>query len=204
MYKIYHKFLILLIIFILFGSFYLYFSNNLVSEASLISSLSKDIFSSEDETTNDIAFISSLNSLNNIKIDTDLFSNKAFIYLKNNAVKIEDNVVPGRLNPFSPVKQELSTNIVSSPVLTNSPINVKSTSVTLSGTVNNTSGLSGGYFEYGLTKNLGQKITQSTFSLIGAFVVDITGLTPKTVYFYRACVKMGTNMCGEIVSFETK
>ena len=203
MHKIYHKFLIVLTIFILLGSFYLYFSNNSVSEASLISSLTKDIFSPEDQIINDIAFISSLNSLNNIKIDTDFFSNKAFTSLKDNTVKIEESIVPGRLNPFSPVK-EGSSSIASSLVSTNSPINIKNNSVTLSGTVNNTNGVSGGYFEYGLTKSLGQKITQNTFSLMGLFVVDITGLTPKTVYFYRACAKIGANTCGEIVSFETK
>lgn len=104
--KIYHKFLIAFVVFTALGGFYVYFSNSLESEASLLSSLessiSKDSISSDDKINTDIAFISTLESLNNLKIDSTFFTNKAFKSLKDNTVRLEP-VNPGRLNPFSPI-----------------------------------------------------------------------------------------------------
>ncbi len=210
--KTYHKFLIAFTIFVVFGGVYLYFSNSLKSEASLISSLAssapEDLTSTDQKITNDIAFISTLSSLNNIKIDTSLFTNLSFVSLKDNTVLLEEDIISGRVNPFAPVGANVtnsSSGASSSLVKTNSPIEVESRSAIFSGTVNNANGPVNGYFEYGITKDLNQKISQNTVSLIGTFITNITVLESKTTYFYRACAKInGVSACGNIVSFVTK
>lgn len=209
MHKIFHKFLIALTIFILLGGFYLYFSNSFISEASLISSLksslSTDLLPTDDKIANDISFIGALASLNSIQIDTTLFNSPSFSLLKNNTVLLEKGVIPGRTNPFARAQMNSSTNSDSSFVNTNNPVEIKDNSAVLSGSINSTNKTISGYFEYGLTRDLGQKINQNTISLLGIFTTNIIGLNSKTTYFYRACAKVNNSVsCGNIVSFETK
>lgn len=205
--KIYHKFLIVFVITIIFGGLYVYSSNSLKSEAALSSSLGNSLpqsSSSDDKIASDISFISTLVNLNRITIDTTLFENKAFQLLKDNTVKLEP-VPSGRENPFAPLESgSFASSPYSSPLKTNEPIDVTDKTAVLSGSVNNVDGVNSGYFEYGLTEELGQKTNTSNTSLIGTFISNITNLNPTTTYFYRACARIGgSNLCGNIVSFET-
>lgn len=209
--KIYHKFLIIFSILVIVGGIYFYFSNSLTSEASLSSSLdaslvgnSSDIANNDNRINSDIAFISTLTSLNRIKIDTTLFTKKSFQSLNDNTVKLEPGI-PGRINPFSPINlNSIENNISSSPILTNEPLEVKSKTAILSGSVNRTTGVTDTFFEYGVSESLGQKTPQATVSLIGTFISNITGLNSKTTYFYKACAKInGATICGDVVSFDT-
>ncbi len=210
--KTYHKFLILFSILILVAGVYFYFSNSLKSEASLTSSASSlqssldgnGLTSSTNKITSDIAFISTLASLSRINIDTTLFTNKSFQALNDNSVKLEVGI-PGRINPFAPIgNNPLLNTIYPSQVVTNTPLEIKSKTAVLSGTVDSTTGVTDAYFEYGLTKNLASKSTMSTVSLIGVFISNITGLKPETTYFYKACSKInGATFCGDIISFNT-
>jgi len=209
--KTYHKFLIFFSILVVVGGAYLYFSSSLVSEASanspLTSSLQENILSpSKDKIASDISFISTLASLSNINIDTALFTSKAFQSLNNNSVKLEAGN-PGRVNPFSPVNNnDLTGSLVTipSPIITDSPLEIKSVSAVLSGTVSSTVGVTNSYFEYGLTKALGTKTISASISLIGVFITNVVGLKPETNYFYKACALInGEILCGDIIPFTT-
>jgi hypothetical protein len=133
-----------------------------------------------------------------------LFENIAFQSLKDNTVKLEP-IPSGRENPFAPIESgSFSGSFYSSPITTNEPVEITSNTAVLSGGVREAEGVSGGYFEYGLTEELGQKTNTSTVSLIGTFISNVTGLSSKTAYFYRACARIGgSNLCGDIVTFET-
>lgn len=99
------KILISLALFIIIGGMYLYSSDFNFSTKKAYGSL---LFSSNETTetlpsgTDSLSFISSLASLNRIKIDTSFFSSKTFTNLKDNRVVIP-SATPGRLNPFAPI-----------------------------------------------------------------------------------------------------
>ena len=216
MIKINNKFLIVSAILIIFSGFYLYFSNELESEAAITTSSnsvtsSKSIsstISQKDKIVSDTAFINTLLSLKKIKIDTSLFSNKAFTILRDNSVQITlDNNSVGRPNPFLLMGAE-STNttpqIVLPDVSTNNPTLITEKSVVFNGRVNQENATSV-YFEYGINETTLDKTTKpAKQSLIGDFNVGVTGLTAKTTYFTRAAAKInGKIIYGEIINFTT-
>lgn len=211
--KTYRKFLIISTIFIFIGITYIYFSNNLNTTpiafgSSLTSSDGTEVIpvsdGSVDKISSDISFLTTLVSLKKIKIDTAIFTNKSFNALQNNAVKIEP-VVPGRINPFAPIEVSNTNNIVStSKVITDAPTQITDKTAVLNGTINTVSGVTDTYFQYGTTTNLGTVTPTVKQSLVGTFIKNVLGLTPKTNYFYKACAKInGTATCGDVVSFTT-
>lgn len=212
----YHKFLIVSTIAIFFTGAYVYFSKDLNSDSvvpvaygsSLVSSNDQVIDSSAgylgDKIVSDISFLTTLVSLKKITIDTTIFNNSSFAALKNNTVKIE-SVVPGRINPFSPIENSGSGGSYSSPrVATNQPTQITDISVSLNGTINISNGVTDTYFEYGTTDGLGITTSSVKPSLVGNFIKNVSGLNPKTTYFSKACAKInGATLCGEVVSFTT-
>lgn len=210
----YHKFLVSFAIVVLFTSLYFYFSNGLKTEAltpvssgsSLATTVPTSKVSIDEQIAQDTAFISTLTSLTKIKIDTTIFSNNAFINLNDNTVTIEPSPT-GRANPFSPVdgNVQVSTGTpVASPVITKSAENVTASSAVLNGLVSNTTGVSVTYFEFGITPALTKTTIPSKPSLIGTYVGTLSGLLPKTTYYYRAAAKInGNTLYGEVVSFTT-
>ncbi|MFA5827717.1 MAG: hypothetical protein WC839_04495 [Candidatus Paceibacterota bacterium] len=213
---IYNKFLIISMIVILIGGAYLYFSNDLNSGtivpvafgSSLTSSTGVESFPASsfigDKISSDISFLTTLVSLKKIKIDTSLFTNKSFNALQNNAVKIEP-VIAGRINPFAPIDTNMISNILStSKVVTDQPTQVTDKTAVLNGTINTVNGVTDTYFEYGTTVNLGIVTAIVKQSLVGTFIKNVLGLTPKTNYFFKACAKINNiAFCGEVVSFTT-
>lgn len=213
--KIYNKFLIISTVALFIGGVYLYFSNDLNSTltpvafgSSLESSTGAVPLSAPvsvgDKISSDISFLTTLVSLKNIKIDTALFTNKSFNALENNAVKIEP-VVAGRINPFAPISTNKTSSVVSvSKVVTDQPTQITDKTVSLNGTINTINGVTDTYFEYGTTTNLGTVTATVKQSLVGTFIKNVLGLTPKTGYFFKACAKInGIATCGEVVSFTT-
>lgn len=209
----YNKFLIVSTVALIIVGAYLYFSDNLNSEivpvaygSSLTSSniLDKALSSVGNQINSDISFLNTLVSLKEIKIDTVLFNNKNFNSLKNNTVKIEP-VVAGRSNPFvSIVDQDANDNTSTSDVITDQPTQIKDKTVILNGTVSMTNNVTDTYFEYGTTEDLGSVTTVVKPSLVGSFIKTISGLTPKTNYFFKACAKINNiKSCGDLVSFTT-
>ena len=208
MHKTYNKLLIVLAIAILLGGIYTYSSNNLsiqAADSSLTSSAPEEgsNISNNDKISQDTAFLYTLTSLTSIKIDKSLFADSSFNALNDNTVLIEPSVT-GRDNPFAPISNNSQAGVQASPVITDVPAQITEKSAVLNGTTNNTTGVSSVYFEYGPTPALG-KITPTTKqSLIGSFGVSITGLTPKTAYFFRAAAKInGAIRYGDIISFST-
>lgn len=206
----YNKFLVLISVIIFLSGAYLYFYDESKSEAvdsptgSLSSSLDGSSLDSsvDNQISNDTAFLSSLSLLKKIKIDTSIFSNKSFNSLKDNNVLLEE-VVAGRSNPFSPVDSN-SLSSSSSLIVTGEPSQITSNSAVLSGSINSTIKSQSVYFEYGLTTNL-DKVTSSTEqSLLGTFVTNVSLLTPKTTYYFRAVARVNNaTLYGEVASFTT-
>jgi hypothetical protein len=210
--RMYNKFLIVSTAFILVGGVYLYFSNDLNKEtvvpvaqgSSLASSLgiAPSPSSIPDESiSSDISFLETLVSIKSLQIDTSLFTNRTFNALQNNAVKIEP-VQPGRINPFAPMD---ATGATGNSVVTDEPTQVAARTAVLNGTVSASSGVSDTYFTYGTTEqSLTNTATATRQSLVGTFIKNVSGLTPKTTYFFRACAKINNvALCGETVSFTT-
>ena len=214
---IYKKFLIVSTIVIFIGGLYLYFSGNLNSETFVPVAFGSSLSSTtgvepstdpsslgDDKISSDISFLTTLVSLKNIKIDTSLFSNQSFKTLKNNAVII-DPVEAGRINPFAPIFASITDNVVATPsVVTDQPTQITDKTAILNGMVNTASGVTDTYFEYGKTINLGSVTSKAEQSLVGAFIKNVSGLIPKTNYFFKACAKINNiAFCGDVVSFTT-
>lgn len=216
--KIFNKFLIIITIVAFSGGIYLSFSNDLISgpfvkvaygssltsSTGFISSALSSLSSSE-KISSDIAFLTTLTSLNKITIDTNLFSNRSFVSLRDNSVKI-DPVSPGRINPFSPIGVNNKTaNVISTPkVITDQPTAITDKTVVLNGTINVANEVANAYFEYGNTTKLGTVTPIIQPSLVGTFIKNVLDLTPKTNYFYKACAKINNiATCGDVVSFTT-
>jgi hypothetical protein len=214
----YNKFLIVSTLVILIGGVYLYFSKNLDDKeivpvaygSSLVSSsamepLTSLVSTAGDKISTDISFLTTLVSLKKITIDTSLFSSKSFTALKNNAVKI-DQMEPGRSNPFAPINTSKIKNVATtvSKVVTEQPTQITNSTAILNGTVNVANGVTDLYFEYGTTESLGTTTTTVQQSLVGTFIKNVSGLNPKTNYFFKACAKINSvATCGEVVSFTT-
>ena len=213
--KTHNKFLIISTL-ILFVGAYLYFSGDLKSkpfvQVAYGSSLESSVGGtpstptpSSGDVSSDTAFLASLMSLKDIKIDVSLFSNKSFMALQNNAIKI-DTVEPGRKNPFSPIDTSKPVNIIPvAKVVTDQPTGITDKSAILNGTINTATGVTDTYFEYGTTTNLGTVTQFASPSLVGTFIKNVLGLTPKTGYFFKSCAKINNvATCGDVVSFTTK
>lgn len=161
--------------------------------------------SADDKISADISFLTNLTSLGNIKIDTSFFKDKAFVSLKDNRVII-NKVEPGRINPFAPIENvSVDTTIPVSKVITGNGTQITDKTAVLNGTINVVDGVTDLYFEYGKTETLGTVTETIKPSLVGSFIKNILGLTPKTNYFFRSCAKINSVAnCGEIISFSTK
>lgn len=212
--KRYNKFLVISTFVILLGMSYSYFSSNLksnnltpVANGSSLSSSTEgtaDTSSSNNEISSDISFLTTLVSLKKINIDTALFTNKSFTSLQNNEVKIEP-IGAGRINPFAPINDNNINNISqNSGVITSQPTDITDKTVSLNGAINSSNGVTDTYFQYGTTEALGVVTSSVKQSLVGTFIKNVSGLTPKTAYFYKACAKINSiALCGDMVSFNT-
>ena len=214
--KIFNKFLIVLTFGMFLVALYAYFSDGENAQAALSSSAIASSAESapsvtpqqpasiDEKINSDTAFLASLISLRKINIDTTLFANDAFNALVDNNVKLEQTP-SGRVNPFAPIKKDVAVlEVVNAPVTTNQPIQITDKTASLYGTVSNPASVSSVYFEYGPTPTLGKKTNAATLSLVGTFVTNVSSLTSKTVYFYRAVAKIGDKLVyGETISFFT-
>jgi len=210
------KFLIIVAVSVLLGGAYVYFSyggnaqaatagnSSITSTTNSLSPAVTATTAKDEKINSDTAFLVSLISLTKIKIDTTLFDNDAFDALVDNNVKLEPTPY-GRTNPFAPLTKVTPTiGVTVSPLTTNPPIQITDKTASLYGTANNPTTVSNVYFEYGPTPTLGKKTPNASLSLVGTFVSNISGLTPKTAYFYRAVAKVGdTLVYGDTVSFFT-
>ena len=191
------------------ASLYVYFSQDLNS-ASAASGLTSSSGTNPASTTQnskaelDVSFIDKLASLTSIDIDTTLFANNSFNTLRDNTVVLEP-VQSGRQNPFAPIVTEASSNAVVSPVVTNPPMQITDKTAIFNGSIRNgLTGVTSSYFEYGTTPDMGKITPGGELSLLGTFIKKVVNLTPKTNYYFRAVVKVGSvSMYGDVVTFTT-
>jgi hypothetical protein len=208
--KIHHKFLTLCFILLVVAGLYSYFSPggslHAADATAGTSPKSSSGFGMKDQISLDTAFLSSLVSLNKIKIDNSLFSNQAFKSLHDNTVVLEE-VGAGRTDPFSPIDQATNdpTTAPTIVVSTNEPTQITNKTAVLAGGITTVEKVTASYFEYGPTPALGQVTPLAPLSLVGTFVSKVGGLSSQVVYFYRAAVKVnGAIIYGDIISFNTK
>ena len=209
MHRRYSKFLIASFVAIVMFGVYSYFYNHLQSEASdspITSSLGGGATNTQGITTNtnsDTAFINNLTSLNTLQIDTTLFNDKGFSLLVDNNISLAP-VPYGRPNPFAPTDKTATSGSKNSyTIKTSDASSVKTTSAILNGSLEGATS-SNIYFEYGTTNSLGKTTTKVIPSLVGNFAYNLTSLTPKTTYFFRAAASVGgTIVYGDIMSFST-
>lgn len=223
MQKKYKKLVIGLAILIMVFGVRIYFSNISKSEADMPALSSSNDTSgslakstalnySNDKIAQDTAFLSTLTSLTRIKIDPSLFTNNSFNALKDNEVTIDLSGKVGRINPFATIDVSISSGAgldgsagENPQIFTSQEADVTATTATLNGITSTLATQS--YFEYGANENLLDKITPSTnlLTLVGSFSAKISGLKPKTVYFFRAVSKIsGSLVRGNVLSFTTK
>lgn len=212
MHRKYSNFLIISFVGVLVLGVYSYFNNELKVSAS---SSGGDITSSLDtsgvapvsntgdaKTAEDIAFLTKLIALKTIKIDTSILNDQAFKLLVDNNIKL-DPVPYGRTNPFSPTDKVVANNKTTISIKTNLATLISSKSAILNGSLEGATS-NNVYFEYGTTDTLGKTTPKVTPSMIGSYSTTVTGLLPKTTYFYRLTVNInGVVTSGDIMSFST-
>ena len=112
MHKTHNKLLAFSALMLVAFGVYTYFSNSLSISAAETTALSSStggtvgagaLGTTNDQISQDTAFLATLVSLNKIKIDTSLFKHNGFQALVDNSVK-SDVVTPGRNNPFAPIE----------------------------------------------------------------------------------------------------
>src|SRR5574344_1878535 len=152
--KTFKIFLISITAIIIIGLVYIYIYKGGKTEAADSSPLSSSVETNDsasntnNQTSLDLSFISTLSSLKNIKIDNAFFDSKSFMSLKDNSVALEQ-VNPGRTNPFSPINTDSLNSTSFSMIKTNEPGQISSNSSILNGSVDMTNSFSALYFEYG-------------------------------------------------------
>lgn len=197
------------LVFIVIGLFIFSSSNsklsimNKVAYGGLLSSLT-GAKTTTNTASSDTLFLSSLTSLGTIKIDKTFFDAKIFKSLINNSVQISPTS-SGRENPFAPigsVKEEKA--IVNDKIITtNQSSGVTSSSVVLNGFIG-VSNITSGYFKYGTTEEMKEISSVVQTSTNGFFSKNLSGLTPKNKYFYKACIKVvNVESCGDTMTFTT-
>jgi|GEM_PF-2750674 len=92
--------------------------------------------------------------------------------------------VLGTDNTFS------TSSLLTPSVTTNTITNLTATSVTVMGTISSLGNYTAVYiyFDYGLTMSYGNTPVYQAFKVTGTFSENISGLTPSTLYHYRASV----------------
>lgn len=156
------------------------------------------------ETTSN--FTSLLSSINSINLDTTIFSNPAYLALRNNPIDLGTAIV-GRQNPFAPIGTDVngSQQTTTLQVQTLAPGKVLATSAEF-GALITASSLSPTtvVFQYGTSDALGNDTTPVTVSKNGTALFTITGLTPGTTYYVEAVAVQGSiTTTGNIMSFTT-
>lgn len=151
-------------------------------------------------------FSSLLSNISRISIDTSLFTNPAYLMLRNYPVALGTDVI-GRANPFAPVGSDSQLAPGSSAVMiqTLQPGKITSTSaefgaqITLSDTIPTSI-----VFEYGVSDTFGNPTAPVTVTKSGTTLLTVTQLLPETTYYVRAvAVRGGQTITSQTMSFIT-
>lgn len=153
-------------------------------------------------TGNDFATL--LSNARSISIDDSLFSNPAFLALRDHPINIGTDVV-GRSNPFAPVGNDIDISLASPTVQTLQPGKVTSTAAELSAQISFATTVPvTALFQYGITNQFGSVTTPQVLSSSTTVVSALTGLSPATTYYVQAVAVVGsTTVNGNVMTFTT-
>ncbi len=180
----------------------------------------------EESAVSNDEFFATLLSVRSIRIDTSLFSNPAFLYLKDHPVVLGTDTV-GRTNPFAAIGTDPapsapptsissgSTTAGSAPVMqsqttgveTLQPGKITATSAELGAVVSfpNGTGPAVLVFDYGTTQEVSSSTESVILELGDRVLLPLNGLLPNTRYYVRASLLYGTQtLRGSIMSFTTR
>lgn len=151
-------------------------------------------------------FLALLLNMRTIKLDQSIFSDSTFTSLRDFSTTINPETNPGRVNPFAPIGIDAAGAVPLS-VTTSPVINITRNTATFAGVLPSNAVVTRRFFEYGTTSvtPLPNSTTGVPGDLVtGAFVFNITGLTPNTTYYVRAAtLANGVTTYGQLVSFKT-
>jgi len=172
-------------------------------------------------------FLVRLLNLNNIKLNSDIFTSAGFNGLEDYSFRLPPITNQGRPNPFTTLGSDSGTPAfpVTPPpnnnppadeppqndnppagngVTTNGATAITKNGATLSGQI--TGGTpTARWFEWGRTSSLGNLTPQISANITGTtFTYTLSTLTPGITYYYKAAAKMGgTNVYGSVLNFTT-
>lgn len=148
-------------------------------------------------------FSASLSTIRGISIDTSIFSNPAYLALRDYPVALGTDVV-GRTNPFAPVGSDASTPVaVVTQFETLQPGKVTATTAQF-GAQGLISGTGQVVFEYGTSDLFGSATPPVVLAKNGTALYGATGLAPATTYYVRAVLAQGSNTTvGNTMTFTT-
>ena len=175
------------------------------SKSSTTTTVKANTATPQTKVDKDTAFLSTLLSISKIKVDGTIFSSPSFSSLQDNNVPVTNEEVVGRTNPFAPLDGGKAEVLTIDPVITIPASLITSSSATLSGSIASDIKAQSRSFELGKSETvLDQEVIVKDQSLVGTFTKNITGLSPKTTYYYRAVIKVGANKInGSVMSFTT-
>ncbi len=152
----------------------------------------------------DTEFLSTLLNISKINVDSTIFASPSFNSLQDNNVSIVNEEVAGRVNPFAPLDEIKDIGVDTAPVTTTQASVITATSAVLGGSVSSEVKAQSRFFKWGTTEATDKATALADESLVGTFTKTLTGLSPKTKYYFRAVIKVGTtDIPGEIMSFTT-
>lgn len=150
-------------------------------------------------------FSTILSKINSITIDTSLFSNRAYMMLRDFPVSLGSDVV-GRADPFAPigtdsggpVSQDISIQTIQAGKVTGTTAEAGA-QITVPNSTPTTV-----IFEYGTSDTFGNATAPIVVKKNGTVLATLTGLTPQTQYFVRAvAVSGGATTTANTTSFVT-
>lgn len=151
-------------------------------------------------------FLSLLLNMRSIKLDQSIFSDPAYLSLRDFTTAIPADTNPGRANPFAPIGSDAAPAAALG-VTTLPPTSVTKATAVFGASVPPGTISESRYFEYG-TANV-TPLPNITASVpynptTGVFTFSIATLAPNTTYYVRAAAKIqGSVLYGAVVNFKT-
>lgn len=133
-----------------------------------------------------------LSTVQSINIDTTIFSDRAYLALRDNSVSLGSDIV-GRNNPFAPIGVDAAAQTTGTlSIATLQPVKITSTSAEFDAqlTTGDTQPVTV-IFEYGVSDTFGSSTSPLTTNHSGLTSVSVTGLSPNTTYYVRALASKG-------------
>lgn len=150
-------------------------------------------------------FSSSLSTIKGISIDTSIFTNPAYLALRDYPVALGTEVV-GRSNPFAPIGSDATAPVASGVQFeTLQPAKITRTTAQFGAqAVLAATAQTSVVFEYGTSDLFGSATPPIPVTKSGTVLYSATGLIPDTTYYVRAVLAQGSiTTSGNTMTFTT-